>query len=340
MKLFSKMDRKLDFAYLTSFILIIFSILSNLSGEYLIRKIVGTKISINSVLITIDVSILLLIKFFITTLLLLLTFTILKNNLRLYSLKANIFRAIMILFAGYIWNKALDMSALAIPIYMTSLIALSIPIFVTIFSKFLLGEKITPQRLAIVLISISTLFLILLKYIISGFYPISIIMLIVACILYSLSDTLNIAIMDAKSDREEKNLFLRTATKESIGAQIFYTNLFATVLALIFIFIRKYFGFFDLNLQMASVKNIFQTRWIEFFLVGFFSILMTGFCLFGFQVKSGSSVQYIKILEPIIAAVIFSSISQMPFDVFFTITISFFLSVINFFMEVQHKDKL
>ena len=146
--------------------------------------------------------------------------------------------------------------------------------------------------------------------------------------------------MDAKSDREEKNLFLRTAAKESIGAQIFYTNLFATVLALIFIFIRKYFGFFDLNLQMVSVKNIFQTRWIEFFLIGFFSILMTGFSLFGFKVKSGSSVQYIKILEPIIAGVFFSSFSEIPIDILFAIIILFFLSVTNFLMEVQHEDKL
>ena len=349
MKSFNKTKRKVDLAYLTSFILIIFSIFSNLISEYLIRKVILTKANIDNIMVPVDLSILLIIKFFVITFLLLLIFVISKHTLRLYSLKANVFRAIIIVFAGYAWNKAIDLSSVEIPIYMTSLVALSIPIFVTILCKLILGEKITPQRLAIVVISKCTLFLILLKYILSGFYPISIIILIIACILYSFSDTLNIKIMDTDSNKkEEKRLFfegvktefIEKAKKESVAAQIFYTNLFAILFSLIFMIIRTYFDFLDLRLQIASVKNILQTRWIEFFLIGFFSILMTGFSLFGFKVKSGSSVQYIKILEPIIAGVFFSSFSEIPIDILFAIIILFFLSVTNFLMEVQHEDKL
>ena len=348
MNFLNKPKREIDFAYLTSFILIIFSILSGLTSEYLIRKVILTKANIDNIMIPVDLSILLMIKFSVVTLLLLLVFVISKHTLRLYSLKANAFRAIIIVFAGYMWNKGIDLSSVEIPIYMTSLVALSIPIFVTILSKLILGEKITPQRLLIVGISTCTLFLILLKYILSGFYPISIIILIIACILYSFSDTLNIEIMDTGLNKQEKRFFfegvktefIEEAKKESIAAQIFYTNFFAILFSLILIITRAYFGFFDLHLQIASVKNILQTRWIEFFLIGFFSILMTGFSLFGFKVKSGSSVQYIKILEPIIAGVFFSSISEIPLDILFAIIISFFLSVTNFLMEVQHEDKL
>lgn len=255
----------------------------------------------------------------------------------LRSLKTNLLRGGVVVIAGYLWNISLMMSQMNLPIYMTSLIGLSVPIFVTIFSQYILKEDLSFKRSVIVSISAVLLFLTIFKYILSGFYPKSIILLIAACILYSTSDTLNIAILHSKG--HEAPEFLKIARQESVGVQGLYTLFFAFIISLLLLLIRGFAGLIDLNLQIKFVQFIFTEKWPELILIGFFSVLMTSFSLLGLKVKTGSSVQYIKLLEPIMAGA-FSFNSRLPKDIFLTAIALFSLSILNFIIDIQQKKKL
>ena len=134
---------------------------------------------------------------------------------------------------------------------MTSFIGLSVPIFVTIFSKILLNEKIY-ERMPIIVISGTLLFGTLSKYIFyDKFYPVSIVLVLLGCVLYSLFDTLNIYVLSGSRTALAPN-FIEMAKKDGIFLQMLYSSLFCSIFSIIFLLFKITIG----SVNIATEKEI------------------------------------------------------------------------------------
>ena len=174
------------------------------------------------------------------------------------------------------------------------------------------------------------------KELVFGIYPKSILLILVACIIYSFLDTLNILIVskDIKIDTPE---FIKIARKENLVAQLLQTILFCLVPNLLFIFIKIITKSIDLGKQKIILLNIFRMEFLTLISLGLFFLLSIGFTLLAFKLKGDSSVQYIKTLEPIMAGSI-NLKSLLPKDILITVILLFILSIFNFFFELHAKN--
>lgn len=213
-------------------------------------------------------------------------------------IKVHLLRGFLFSIGAICWSHATTLNQSSVPLYLIYYVALIIPIMSTVFSKILLNEKVS--KLVMILFGLSATPV--LWYLIYSKYVEQISFLLVACFVYSLLDCVNSYINCESPSNSPISFFIKYRGQESIITNNFYNALTISI----FYFIWTLFKLKPEQI-FSQMQVIITTPWIWSALVSMGFLYFVGFSLFLYALKFSnlSSVQPLKILEPIMAGVFF-----------------------------------
>jgi uncharacterized membrane protein len=214
-----------------------------------------------------------------------------RSNLNFQTkyLSTHVMRGLVYSIAAILWFKGTTFPG--IPLYLVYFVGLNVAICNVILSQFLLKERVSGY---LNLLFIGSM-LPLLGYLIGNEYRYPVLLLLCACLLYSLLDCINTYINSEKATKG--NLLVKLiphAGKESPVINNFYS---ALVMNVIYGGLLIKFGptqVFDKFWQIGPVMQ-------DFFLMGLVSTVAFAALLQAFKLTTLSSIQPTKILESIAA---------------------------------------
>lgn len=268
--------------YLISIGCVTISMVSGICNESILREISGEGIS--------PVMLLLLRQSVYT--IIALGIMLIKRKTGTKYLGLHIFRGVAFSLAAMSWARAITLDASAIPLYLVYYIALCIPIFNTILSRVLLNES--PSRVVTYFFIASMLPIFM--YIISGNFVQQIILLVFACLTYSLLDCVNAYINNPNPNRKSiMYKLVKHSGKESLSVNNFYNAFVINIVYLISVMTTK------VGTQWVIIQNS-QAIMLKILLMGVLSSIIFPLIMLALQFSNLSSIQPLKIGESLIAA--------------------------------------
>ena len=280
-----QIKKKININYIIALLCMLGCMIGSICKGYFIRNL--AQLGINVVMIN---GVQQLIAFALTTISLWIAGASWKSRY----INLHLIRALLTVIAETAWNYGLTIEI--IPLYLSSFIALVIPSVNMVISVVLLNEKQSNYTLAMGLCVI----LPIARYLLVGKYVISILLLVIACILYALLDCTGAFVTyNERYKASRLSKIFRIHGNEGLMTSNFYNALCSTVVQ---VFFSVIIALTNSGAQTSLVQILYNTEnYWKYIALGVLSWSSIPLLFIAYRKATVSSIQPIKAFEPIIA---------------------------------------